>query len=81
MVLLRDVALGDPSFGRDLLDQGGRERLADRLALGVGRDDLERERFAVEVDVAGGAQADLEAPDREPDRRRLRPRYPAAAAR
>ncbi len=54
----------------DLLDQRGRERLAGRLALGVGRDDLERERLAVEIDVAGRAQADLEAADRQHDRRR-----------
>ena len=69
--LPRNLALGYATLGRDLLDQRGRERLADRCAPGVGGDDLDRERFAVEVDVAGGAQADLEAPDRQPDRRHL----------
>src|SRR5205085_11668570 len=63
--LARDVALGDPALGLDLLDQGGRERLADRVTLSVGGDDLERERLAVEVDVAGGAEANPEAADRE----------------
>ena len=66
--LARHLALGDAALDGDPLDQRGRQRRADRLALGVGRDDLERERLAVEVDVAGRAEADLEPPHGEPDR-------------
>ena len=47
----------------------------------IGRDDLKRERFAVEVDVAGGAQADLEPADRQHDAWHRPPRCPGAAGR
>ena len=38
----------------------------------IGRDDLELERLAVEIDVARGAQGDLEPADRQHDRGRRR---------
>ena len=63
------------------LTTAARERLAGRLALGVGRRDLERERLAVEVDVAAGLEADVEAADRQHHGRRGRRRCPAAAGR
>ena len=49
---LRDLALGDPPGLLDPLQDRDAQLLAGRLALGVERRGLERERLAVEVDVA-----------------------------